>query len=133
MSAGMETTKPKPNNRAMEGILQLLFGPTVWLLHFMIIYAVQSTFCSFGAPAIKVLSFDLVRFAAFVITALALGTIAAAMWRIVPMNPKPRLGDQHGLAPFFRNSARILCLLSAIAIIWTSVPAFAVHSCASLR
>jgi hypothetical protein len=102
-------------------------------VHFMTIYAVQSTFCSFGAPAIKVLSFDLVRFAAFVVTVLALGTIAAAMWRIVPMNPKTRLGDQHGLAPFFRNSARILCLLSAIAIIWTSVPAFAVHSCDPLR
>lgn len=116
----------------MDAILQLLFAPTVWVLHFTIIYAVQSTFCVFAPPA-RVLSFDLVQLAAFFLTVFALVAIGAAMRGSIPINRKPILQDQLSLQRFFRNSMRVLCLLSAIGLLWTGIPAFILHSCASLR
>jgi hypothetical protein len=116
----------------MDAIFRLLFAPTVWVLHFTLIYAVQSTFCVFGPPA-RVLSFDLVQLAASFLTVLALLAIGAATWGSIPINRKPILEDQPSLQSFFRNSMRILCLLSAIGLLWTGIPAFILHSCASLR
>jgi len=132
MAARTQARKRLRDNRAMDAILQLLFAPTVWMLHFTIIYAVQSTFCIFGPPA-RVLSFDLVQLAASFLTVLALAAIGAAMWGSIPIHRKPVLEDQPLLQRFFRNSTRVLCLLSAIGLLWTGIPALILHSCASLR
>src|SRR5688572_14714427 len=94
MAGRTQATKLHRDNRAMDAILQLLFAPTVWVLHFTIIYAVQSTFCVLGPTAYRVLSFDLMQSAAFFLTIPALAAIGAAMWRLIPIDRKPGLEDQ---------------------------------------
>lgn len=117
----------------MGPIVYLLFGPIIWMLHFTTIYAVQSTLCALGAPARTLLNVDFVPLAVFIATAVALVTLAGAMWRLIPVLRKPGPADQLASKQFFEGSLKFLCLLGAIGIIWTSLAAFILHSCAPLR
>ena len=106
--------------RAVWVIVYLLLGPILWLIHFTVVYALQSTLCVVASPT------RLVLIATLIVTALALTALAAAL-------RKAGRGDQPSSRPFLRQTMRLLALLSAVGIIWTCLAALLLHPCAALR
>lgn len=93
----------------------LLWGPLVWTVHFIFIYGVASlalTLRPAAGPAPRI------AIAAGTLAALAL--IAAAVWR-ADRYAAGQPGDP--LFRFWTASTRMLCLISAVAVVWQALPA----------
>ncbi|WP_313620227.1 hypothetical protein [Achromobacter sp.] len=111
--------------RAPFGIelLFLIAGPGIWLVHFLFIYTVNAIACArpgltgpwLGLPA-----------SSWVIVAggvLALGGMAMAAWR---QHERVRAS---GALPFRAWLTAALCALSALAVVWETLPVFLMPSC----
>jgi hypothetical protein len=106
--------------RAVWAIVYPLLGPILWLIHFTVVYALQSTLCVVASPI------HLVLIATLIVTVLALIALAAALGRAGK-------NDRQSSRPFLRQTMRLLALLSAVSIIWTCLAALFLHPCAPLR
>jgi hypothetical protein len=113
--------QPRARERALWEFVYLFFGPTIWLLHFAGIYAVQSTLCTLASVIY------LVPPVIVIVTALALVILA------VPTLRRAGSDDRHYFSRFLRRTMRVLSLLSAVAIIWACFAALLLHPCAPLR
>lgn len=121
MPEPVKRNEPKAHERAMREFVYLFFGPTIWLLHFTAIYAVQSVFCALAS------AIHFVPLAIITITALALVILT------VPMLRSGERHDGHSSSRFVGRTTRVLALLSAVAVIWGCLAALLLHPCAPLR
>ena len=95
--------------------MRLAFAPTVWLVHFTVVYVLASVACErlvAGVAAATVVA--LLLFA-------AVGLIDYRRWRA--------LGS--GQEAFVSFVSVLLCALSALAALWVAYPAFILPPCAS--
>src|SRR5688572_33272410 len=115
-----EPSKPSGQNseNVLRSFVHLILGPTVWLLHFALVYAVQSTFCALASHV------DLVPLAIVFLTALALIVLAAAAWRLSARNIS---------SGFLHNVMLLLFFLVVVGIGWTCLAALLLHPCSPLR
>jgi hypothetical protein len=105
----------------------LLSGPITWLLHFTVVYALQSTVCALASGA------HLVPLFTIIVTLLALLVLVAAAWGMVFKLPNAGGPEDQFLIRFLPRTIRLLCLLSAVGIIWTCFAALFLSPCAPLR
>ncbi|MCD0503603.1 hypothetical protein [Bordetella petrii] len=106
-------------------LLPLLAGPLIWAVHFVFIYSANGIFCA--RPAWQGWWVDEAG-AAWVILAAALAAIAALLLVCNRQRGRwPRSADPG----FFAWVANALGLLSAVAILWQSLPVLWVPACAA--
>lgn len=116
---------------AWRTLWPILFGPTIWALHFLVSYIFAAVFCAkTGDPA----AFSTVRLVVAVATVVALGGIALVglhgfrQWRVAYdlRQDQPTEEDRRQL---LGQAAMLLCGLSAVGVIYTALPAIFIESC----
>lgn len=116
---------------AWRTLWPLLFGPTIWALHFLVCYVFAAVFCAKAGPSAD---FSNVRLVVVVTTALALAAIAFAgflgyrQWAIERdvRQDRPTDVDRRQL---LGQAAILLCGLSAVAVVYVALPAVFIASC----
>jgi hypothetical protein len=110
--------------RSIALLLPLLAGPLAWAVHFTLIYAANGIFCA--RPALHGLWMGGLATAFMgIAAALALAVIGLVNWRYRRRWPAT---DDKGFFPWV---AATLGLLSAIAIVWQTVPVLMLPACPS--
>ena len=116
---------------AWKTLWPILFGPTIWALHFLVCYVFAAVFCAkTGGSA----DFSTVRLVVAVATALALAAIAFAgflgyrQWAIERdvRQDRPTDVDRRQL---LGQAAILLCGLSGVAVVYVALPALFIASC----
>jgi len=113
--------------RAPFGIelVYLLAGPLIWSAHYLFIYAVNALRCA-RSPAL--LSGMWLGFsgAAWMIVMSSLLALIAMGWVVVRQY---RRKASAGEPAFHARLTTMLCLLSAMAVVWQTLPVFMVSAC----
>jgi hypothetical protein len=102
--------------------LRWLAGPLVWAVHFLLIYASESLFCTRGSGGVAHLA------AIGLATAVGLSVMLAATaqnWRRASTAPASALAG----ATFMDSVGALLGLLSILGILWSALPSAIVASC----
>lgn len=115
-----------------RGSLWILFAPLmVWAAHFVLCYVIAAIRCSLDAGGLAA-----VRLAVGVLTLLALAAVAALARHSVreyggafPPRRATWSAAAEDRARFLGNVALLLSALSALAIVFTAVPALVFTSC----
>jgi hypothetical protein len=118
-------------NEAWRTLWPILFGPTIWALHFLVCYVFAAVFCAKAEPSADFFPVRLVVAAA---TALALAAIAFVgflgyrQWAIEHdvRQDQPTDVDRRQL---LGQATILLCGLSALAVVYGALPAVFIASC----
>ena len=104
-------------------LLFLIAGPMIWLAHFLFIYTVNAVACA--RPGLAGTWMGLPASSWLIVTgsALALAGMAVATWR-----QRQRV-QALGAPEFHAWLTAALCVLSAVAVIWETLPVFLVSAC----
>lgn len=123
----MNTTKTTSTPKTPFGtdLLFLIAGPSIWMMHFLAIYIVNALGCArpHSTLATSALGLPLSSWLILAGTALALAAMAVISAR------QARRVRKWGLDGFHAWLTGALCLLSALAVIWQTVPVFLVAAC----
>lgn len=104
--------------------LFMLAGPILWAVHFLFVYAVNGVACA--RPPLHGGWLD-VPLSSWIIIAASLLTLAAMALAYLCLRTRtPRLGD----AQFVPWLAGALSLLSALAVVWETLPVLLAPGCA---
>jgi len=106
-------------------LLFLIAGPSIWMLHFLAIYVVNALGCARPHAALAQSAFGLPLSSWLILAGTALALAAMA---IVTARQAGRV-RKFGLDTFHLWLTGALCLLSALAVIWQTVPVFLVAAC----
>lgn len=106
-----------------HNFLLLFSGPLIWAVHFVAIYAFTGVVCARAGTIQAWLDMHVALWAIAGASVFALAAIAAINLGIRPRDAAP---DNHR---FIRWMSITLGLLSAIAIVWETLPAFLVPVC----
>lgn len=104
-------------------LLYLIAGPLIWLLHFLFIYVVNALACARSALTAAWLGLPASSWVIVAGSAVALGGMALAAWR---QHARVRA---HGEPPFHAWLTAALCGLSAVAVVWETLPVFLMTAC----
>lgn len=111
-------------------LLFLLSGLLVWAAHFGLVYAVTALACARGFSGNSGGGFGVVPLVIAAATGFAVvlqGLVAIAAGR----GRGPGIGDEPdtSVREFWRYATVGIAVLGTVAVAWTGVPAFFVHSC----
>lgn len=101
--------------RGLTAWTLLLWGPSLWFLHFGLVYGIASLALTYR-PAAGVPS----RVAIAAATAAMLALVLVGWLRAGRYSPGDPGSDLHR---FWRSATALLCLISAIAIVYQALPA----------
>ena len=95
----------------------LLLGPGfIWSMHFLLLYASQSVFCTWLERSMSMM---------FVAVATAVAVVPLVLLIVRPM----RGGGADTSAAFIDRTAAVLAFLSLCAVVWQTLPTFILPSC----
>ncbi|MFD4838056.1 hypothetical protein ACFWP0_11150 [Achromobacter sp. NPDC058515] len=106
-------------------MLFLIAGPTIWLAHYLFIYTVNALACARSALASQWMGLPASSWIILAGGALALAGMAGATWR-QRLRQRPPASST---ATFYAWLTTALCLLSALAVIWETLPLFLMPPC----
>lgn len=114
-----------------ESLWPLVFGPSIWMLHFLLSYVTAAIWCAKSGG-----SLDMPRVAITIYTLLALAGIVLAArsgWRryrsgVAATAPHDRDGAA-GRRGFLGFTALLLCGLSFVATLYVALPILFIGSC----
>lgn len=104
-------------------LLFLIAGPTIWLAHYLFIYTVNAVACARSAMADQWLGLSASSWIIVAGGVLALGGMAVATRR-----QRQRVRAS-GSPAFHAWLTAALCVLSAVAVIWETMPVFLMPAC----
>ena len=110
-------------SRFSRAILFMLAGPLIWAVHFLFIYAVNGVNCA--RPALQI-SWAGLPLSSWIIVVASM----AALTAMVLIHLRHRANRPPGGRPEFRLwLAGALSLLSAVAIVWETLPVLMMRHC----
>ncbi len=104
-------------------LLYLIAGPAIWLAHFLFIYTVNAVACARSALAGAWLGLPASSWVIVGGGVAALAGMALAAWR-----QRGRVRAS-GAPRFHAWLTAALCALSALAVVWETLPVFLMPSC----
>ncbi|MDB6454870.1 hypothetical protein [Falsirhodobacter sp. 20TX0035] len=109
----------------------ITLAPTTWAVHFVLAYGGTAVWCAkFGETQ----GVTVARLSIAGLTVLALGFIGWLGWRSV-RRWKPRQNDMEDLShpegrhEFLGHAAFLLCIISAIGVVYVAMPALFITTC----
>lgn len=114
-----------------DSLIGMVGGPLVWTVHFLVVYVLTAVSCAFGfasAEALGPVSLVLIAVSAAALAAIGgLGMVARRRLRRLAGGPgrDPETGRQR----FMAFAALLLCVLSAIAVVYETIPVFVLPPC----
>ena len=142
-------SKPRIRLFARDHLVSMLAAPMIWAVHFVLSYLLASLACSLGWSELRFAGLPLTQSAIMIVTlaALVLLGVAAAdnlgkRRRAIGAGATDA-GDAAGavdanastggrqVSVFIATSALLLCLLSALAVLWVAFPALLLPPCGS--
>jgi hypothetical protein len=111
-----------PPSGFRTNFLRLCSGPLIWAAHFLAVYAFTGILCARPAMQKEWLGVNVATWSVFLAAVVALAAIASLQlrWRRLLKDGQTR---------FIHRVALGLALLSALAIIWETVPAMLIQGC----
>lgn len=104
-------------------LLFLIAGPVIWLAHYLLIYAINAVACARLPLGDTWMGMPVSSWAIVAASALALGAMA-----VVGLRQRKQV--QAGTLPEFHAwLTAALCLLSAVAVAWETLPVFLASVC----
>lgn len=116
-----------------NSLLSLLSAPVIWGMHFLAVYLTVSLTCAAAHTQPLLLGLDIVDWGVTLLTLIALAlllyiaVINHAKWRRAADREAP--GAE--INRFFSLCSVLLCILSAVAVIWVAFPAYFLPPCAA--
>lgn len=104
-------------------LLYLIAGPAIWMTHFLFIYAVNALGCARPAWNGAWMGMPATSWIIIGGSAVALGGMALAAWR-----QRWRVRTS-GVPAFHAWLTAALCGLSAVAVLWETLPVFLLPAC----
>lgn len=120
MSAASKPVRP------FGDFLRLLIAPAIWFAHFSSLYAAETLIC-IGPPADQATTMGWI---AVLATAAGLTGLIILAARLRRFGRIAAPGPGHGRS-WLRRTALLLTLLSALGIIWTTLPTVILPACVS--
>jgi hypothetical protein len=114
------------DNRFARVFLFILAGPIIWAAHFLFIYAVNGVACARPALIEDWLGLAASSWIIVAASLLALSAMVVVHLRLRLRTRMPLLED----AGFLPGLAAMLSLLSAVAIVWETLPIALAPACA---
>ena len=114
----------------LQRLITLIGAPLIWMAHFLVCYVIVALVCALQLTDANLLGLDPAELGVAIVTALALllmGGIAAVnlrKWRY-PSGPDPEISR------FFAANTLLLCMLSALSLLWVAFPTALLPTCAS--
>lgn len=112
----------------LRRLLRITLGPLVWALHLIVSYAAAAIWCArSGSSAI-----DPLLAALLTISATALALLAAlgwTFWRQYRSDAQEDRPTDHGRYRFLGHVALLLTLVSAIGVVYVTLPAVFAGTC----
>lgn len=115
--------KAKP----ISDFLWVLSGPIIWAVHFFSIYLVEALLCTASMP-----SGSAMTAATSILTGAALLAMFAIVAHRIPLS-EIGLNSAHDEKGFLAFLTAILVILSALAVIWVTIPGVWLSVCAFVR
>jgi hypothetical protein len=116
-----------------NSLLSLISAPVIWGIHFLAVYLTVSLACAAAYTQPLLFGLDIVEWGVALLTLIALASllyiavINHAKWRCAVDREAP--GAE--INRFFSLCSVLLCVVSAVAVIWVTFPAFMLPSCAT--
>ena len=107
-----------------RGFLRLFSGPIVWAIHFLLVYGFTGVLCARPAWEVQWLGIGLLEWG---IGSAAVAALALLAFIHLGRRRKEAVEIN---AVFVRRTGAALALLSALAIVWESLPLLLVPACA---
>jgi len=110
-------------------LLVTVFGLIVWAAHFAVIYGFNALACELGLDRQSAFGLTTVPLTISIVTTVAL--IVLAIFALSVWKSGSRLEGQQGQTPYFLNRVTITVVaISALAIIFDTIPVYLVGACA---
>ncbi|MFH1343765.1 MAG: hypothetical protein ABIL01_21535 [Pseudomonadota bacterium] len=119
MSAAIKPVRP------FGDFLRVLIAPAIWFAHFSLVYAAEALIC-IGPPADQATMMGWI--AALVTVAALAGLIILAARLLRSGNTAPSRSDRS--EAWLRRTSLLLTLLSALGVVWTTLPTAVLPACA---
>ncbi len=114
----------------LQRMITLVGAPIIWFAHFLACYVIVALVCALQLADTRLLGLDPAELGVVIATALALllmGGIAVVNWRRWRQPP----GPDTEINRFLAANTLLLCLLSALALLWVAFPTALLPTCAS--
>lgn len=108
-----------------DRLTSLIAAPVIWAAHFLFCYILVSLDCAYGFPGVYL--------AIGAATLLALALIGWIAWANYRKWLAARGTGQPGsdVGRFFSLNSMLLCVVSAVSLVWVAFPAVLLPTCAS--
>lgn len=120
MSAASKPVRP------LGDFLRMMIAPAIWFAHFSLLYAAQTLIC-IGPPADRDTTMG---WTVFLATAAALTGLIIQAARLIRAGKMAPTKSEDGMA-WLRRTSLLLTLLSALGVIWTTLPTAVLPACTS--
>ncbi len=114
-----------------RSLWHLILGPTIWALHFCVVYATTAIICAKGSAPPETL-----RLLILAVTLVALAAIVVVGWRAWVQwdytDDYDYEHDGHSVEDrreFLGHAGFLLCVVSAVGVVYVALPAAFVGSC----
>lgn len=114
----------------LRRLLTLVGAPLIWMVHFVVCYAVVSLVCASQLGEERVMGLSAAQFGVAVSTLIAgalifgIAVTSLRRWRNPP-------GPDAEISRFFAINTLLLCAISVMAMLWVAFPALMLPPCAS--
>lgn len=114
----------------LKRLLTLVGAPLIWMLHFVVCYAIVSLVCASQLARTRVIGLNAAELGVALATLVA-GTLivglAVAKWRRWRNPP----GPDPDVSRFFAIATLLLCGISLLSMLWVAFPTSVLPTCAS--
>ncbi|MET3840402.1 hypothetical protein [Bradyrhizobium sp. OAE829] len=110
-----------PRTRPLADFLRIFVAPVVWFIHLVLLYGAEALLCIPPAGSARATIWVGISATVAALAALVLVSVSA---------PRVDARSKQTGATFLRNTALSLALLSAVGIIWNTLPLALVRACA---
>lgn len=117
-------------SRTLKRLLTLVGAPLIWIVHFVVCYAIVSLVCASHLSGERVLGLNAAQFGVAISTLIAgalmmmIAVASLRRWRNPP-------GPDAEISTFFALNTLLLCAISVLAMLWVAFPTLMLPTCAS--
>ncbi|WP_018697824.1 hypothetical protein [Amorphus coralli] len=132
----MSTDKGQVERATGEGtdLWRLITAPTIWAVHFLVCYVGAAIYCEKAGRASALLPVTWFVAATTAVALLGLGLVFLSLWRVRGFSVVGGDLNYLGNTPeerhrFLSHVSMMLCVLSAIGVVFVAMPAFMLGTC----